>query len=170
MIIMTLWLEMAPVARPRARRVPTARRTRLVGAASWARSCPDRGLARMNAMAPPASGQGPPRRGDVAVGTGAGGGLGELGLELRSLLGDSRASAARTAGPDRSILAVTVVISQVSRPAAAPRPSARRPAMLVDRRPQGNETVRIATHCGRQEHRLRKLDSAPWPRLIVSRV
>ena len=76
--------------------------------------------------------------GEVVLGAGAGGGLGELGLELRALLGDSRASAARTAGPERSILVVAVVIGPVSRRPAARERSARRPAVAdpwaVDRR------------------------------------
>jgi hypothetical protein len=44
--------------------------------------------------------------------------------------GDSWASAARTAGPDRSILVVAEVISPVSRPAGGCGRSARRPAVL----------------------------------------
>src|SRR3954452_5921466 len=63
--------------------------------------------------------------------------------------GDSWARAARTAGPDRSILVVAVVIAPVSRRPAARERSARRPAVADpwlwtggSNRPSGGPTTR----------------------------
>src|SRR4051812_35756955 len=96
--------------------------------ASWACSWSDRGLARMTAM--------PHQRSRTASA-----GARSYSASARAVAwansasncahspGDSWASAARTAGPDRSILVVAVVIAPVSRRPAARERSARRPAV-----------------------------------------